>query len=583
LFPFYFFDTWGNHSGNVDINRFSSHGKSGNPFTDTIYGIFHTKIFKKRCIKVMTESIKTDVLVIGSGIGGLYFAVHMADHAKVMIITKKESSTSNTNWAQGGIAATIDDTDSSELHIADTLEAGAGLCNEKMVTLMVKEGPQHIKRLTELGVNFTTSDHNHLHLGKEGGHSRSRIVHAQDLTGKEVETALLNRINSHPNITLLEHHFAIELLTEHHLGIKTNEISCYGAYVLDAMQRKPKKILAKITILASGGLGHVYPYTTNPEIATGDGVAMGYRAGAEIANMEFIQFHPTSLYHPKAKSFLISEAVRGFGGVLKLKNGQEFMQKYDKRQNLAPRDIVARAIDSEIKKSGEDCVFLDVTHIDPEKTKEHFPNIYETCLSYGIDMTREMIPVVPAAHYSCGGIRTDDKGRTTINRLYACGETSCTGVHGANRLASNSLLEALVFAWRACGDIRKHLPQVENTIDFPDWDDTGTVNPEEWILVSHNKREAQQVMNDYVGIVRSDLRLERAKRRIDFLKEETEAYYKKTKITTQILELRNIIKVASLIIEGAIKRRESRGLHYTTDYPGKDDKHFLIDTILRSF
>ena len=551
---------------------------------NTAYSIFYSITFYQTVhITVMTESIKTDVLVIGSGIGGLYFAIHMADHAKVTIITKKESSTSNTNWAQGGIAATIDNNDSAELHIADTLDAGAGLCNLDMVTLMVREGPRHIERLMELGVNFTTSDNNHLHLGKEGGHSRSRIVHAQDLTGKEVETALLNRIHSHPNITLLEHHFAIELLTEHHLGIKTNDISCYGAYVLDSRQRQPKKILAKITMLASGGLGHIYPYTTNPEIATGDGVAMGYRAGAEIANMEFIQFHPTALYHPKAKSFLISEAVRGFGGILRLKNGQEFMHKYDKRLNLAPRDIVARAIDSEIKKSGEECVFLDVTHIDPEKTKEHFPNIYETCLSFGIDMTKEMIPVVPAAHYSCGGVRTDASGRTTLARLYACGETSCTGVHGANRLASNSLLEALVFAWRAYLDIGKELQNRDNNIDFPDWDDTGTVNPEEWILVSHNKREAQQVMNDYVGIVRSDLRLQRAKRRIDFLKEETESYYKKTKITTQILELRNIIKVASLIIESAIKRRESRGLHYTTDYPGIDDKHFLIDTVLRSF
>ncbi|TLU55796.1 MAG: L-aspartate oxidase [Chlorobium sp.] len=531
----------------------------------------------------MTESINTDVLVIGSGIGGLYFALHAAEYAKVTIITKKESSASNTNWAQGGIAATIDSNDSAELHIADTLDAGAGLCNLDMVTLMINEGPQHIQRLSELGVNFTTSDHDHLHLGKEGGHSRNRIVHAQDLTGREVETALLNRINSHPNITLLEHHLAIELLTEHQLGIKTNDINCYGAYVLDSRQRQPKKILAKITMLASGGLGHVYPHTTNPEIATGDGVAMGYRAGAEIANMEFIQFHPTSLYHPHAKSFLVSEAVRGFGGILKLKNGQEFMQKYDKRQNLAPRDIVARAIDSEIKKSGEECVFLDVTHLDAEKTREHFPNIYKTCLSFGIDMTKEMIPVVPAAHFSCGGVRTDDKGRTTITRLYACGETSCTGVHGANRLASNSLLEALVFAWRSALTIREALPHITNNINFPDWDDTGTVNPEEWILVSHNKREAQQVMNDYVGIVRSDLRLQRAKRRIDFLKEETESYYKKTRITTQILELRNIIKVASLIIEGALKRRESRGLHYTTDYPQKDDRHFLMDTVLRSF
>ncbi|NTW57219.1 MAG: L-aspartate oxidase [Chlorobiaceae bacterium] len=531
----------------------------------------------------MTEVIKTDVLVIGSGIGGLYFAAHMADHARVTIITKKESSTSNTNWAQGGIAATIDSSDSTDLHIADTLIAGAGLCNRDMVELMVTEGPGHIRRLMELGVQFTTSSDSSLHLGKEGGHSRNRIVHAKDLTGREVETALLEKVNSHPNICLLEHHFAIELITEHHLGIKTNDITCYGAYVLDSLKRIPKKILAKITMLASGGLGHVYPHTTNPDIATGDGVAMGYRAGAEIANMEFIQFHPTSLYHPKAKSFLISEAVRGFGGILRLKNGDSFMQRYDSRENLAPRDIVARAIDSEIKKSGEDCVFLDVTHIDPDKTKEHFPYIYETCLEYGIDMTKEMIPVVPAAHYSCGGIRVDELGRTTLNRLYACGETSCTGVHGANRLASNSLLEALVFAWRSCNDIREQLPSISNSMDFPDWDDSGTVSPEEWILVSHNKREAQQVMNDYVGIVRSDLRLQRASRRIDFLKEETEAYYKKTRITTQILELRNIIKVASIIIESAIRRRESRGLHYTTDYPEPDDKHFLRDTVLRSF
>jgi len=531
----------------------------------------------------MTTTINTDVLVIGSGIGGLYFALHAAEYAKVTIITKKESSTSNTNWAQGGIAATIDSNDSAELHIADTLDAGAGLCNLDMVTLMVKDGPQHIQRLIEFGVNFTTSHPQNLHLGKEGGHSMHRIVHAQDVTGREVESALLACINNHPNITLLEHHYAIELLTEHHLGIKTNDINCYGAYVLDSEQQKPKKIIAKITMLASGGLGHVYPYTTNPDIATGDGVAMGYRAGAEIANMEFIQFHPTSLYHPRAKSFLISEAVRGFGGVLKLKSGEEFMHKYDKRENLAPRDIVARAIDSEIKKSGEECVFLDVTHLDPAETKEHFPNIYETCLSFGIDMTKEMIPVVPAAHFSCGGLRTDERGRTTIERLYACGETSCTGVHGANRLASNSLLEALVFAWRSSNDIKEALPHITNNVAFPDWDDTGTVNPEEWILVAHNKREAQQVMNDYVGIVRSDLRLQRAKRRIDFLKEETESYYKKTKITTQILELRNIIKVASLIIESALKRRESRGLHYTTDYPQKDDKHFLVDTILRSF
>ncbi|NTW74486.1 MAG: L-aspartate oxidase [Chlorobiaceae bacterium] len=531
----------------------------------------------------MTQELKTDVLVIGSGIGGLYFAINMADHATVTIITKKESSTSNTNWAQGGIAATIDDDDSAELHIHDTLDAGAGLCNEEMVGIMVREGPVHIRRLMELGVEFTLGPDHKLDLGKEGGHSRNRIVHARDLTGREVETALLERINAHPNITLLEHHYGLELITEHHLDIKTNDINCYGAYVLDTLNHRPKKILSKVTMVASGGLGHVYLHTTNPDIATGDGVAMGYRAGVEIANMEFIQFHPTSLFHPKAKSFLISEAVRGFGGVLRLKNGEPFMHKYDRRENLAPRDIVARAIDSEMKKTGDDCVFLDVTHLDPEKTKEHFPNIYETCLDYGIDMTREMIPVVPAAHYSCGGIRTDEKGRTTINRLYACGETSCTGVHGANRLASNSLLEALVFAWRSSQDIKQRLHDIHHGQEFPDWDDAGTSNPEEWILVSHNKREAQEVMNDYVGIVRSDLRLERARRRIEFLKEETEQYYKKTRITPQIIELRNIIKVASLIIESALKRRESRGLHYTTDYPEKDDKHYLKDTVLRSF
>ncbi|UZJ38252.1 L-aspartate oxidase [Prosthecochloris sp. SCSIO W1103] len=531
----------------------------------------------------MKEEIKTDVLVIGSGIGGLYFALHIADYANVTIITKKESCVSNTNWAQGGIAATVGENDSAELHIEDTLDAGAGLCNHEMVSLMVREGPQHIKKLIELGVDFTTTNGENLDLGREGGHSRKRIVHAKDLTGQEVEQALLERVNHHTNITLLEHHFAVELLTEHHLGIKTNDINCYGAYTLDSKNRKLKKILAKITMVASGGLGQVYLHTTNPSIATGDGIAMAYRAGATIANMEFVQFHPTSLYHPKAKSFLISEAVRGFGGVLKLKNGQEFMHKYDKRENLAPRDIVARAIDSEMKKTGDECVFLDVTHLDPQKTVEHFPNIYETCLEYGIDLTKEMIPVVPAAHYSCGGIKTDSFGRTSINRLYACGETTCTGVHGANRLASNSLLEALVFAHRAFTDIRKAVMTLHNDTPFPDWDDSGTVNPEEWILVSHNKKEAQQVMNDYVGIVRSDLRLQRAKRRIEFLKEETEQYYKKTKVTTQILELRNIIKVANLIIDGAIMRRESRGLHYTTDYPKTDDKHFLTDTEQRSF
>ncbi len=531
----------------------------------------------------MTEEITTDVLVIGSGIGGLYFAIHMAEKANVTIITKKESSTSNTNWAQGGIAATMDSGDSADLHINDTLDAGAGLCNREMVSTMVHEGPEHIRRLIRLGVNFTTSDHDHLHLGKEGGTQEAALSMRRTSLDAKLRTLCSGVSRTTPTSpfsnTTLPLNFSPSTIWASKPMTSPATEPMFSTHDSDAQ----KKILAKITMIASGGLGHVYPHTTNPDIATGDGVAMAYRAGAEIANMEFIQFHPTSLYHPKAKSFLISEAVRGFGGILRLKNGQEFMHKYDKRQNLAPRDIVARAIDSEIKKSGEECVYLDVTHIDANKTREHFPNIYETCLEFGIDMTQEMIPVVPAAHYSCGGVRTDSRGRTTLNRLYACGETSCTGVHGANRLASNSLLEALVFAWRSCNDIEQELPLIENNVKFPDWDDSGTVNPEERILVAHNKREAQQVMNDYVGIVRSDLRLERAKRRIDFLKEETESFYKKTKITTQTLELRNIIKVASMIIEGAIKRRESRGLHYTTDYPETDDKHFHQDTILRSF
>ncbi|ACF12684.1 L-aspartate oxidase [Chloroherpeton thalassium ATCC 35110] len=530
----------------------------------------------------MTEELKTDILVIGSGIAGLYFALKAAELGEVILITKKERSDSNTNWAQGGIAAVLDENDTFDAHIADTLNAGVGLCNQEAVEVMVKEGPAHISKLIEIGTNFTKKS-GKLDLGREGGHSYNRIVHAADLTGHEVEQTLLSKVAESPNIQLLEHHFGIELITEHHLKCKTNDITCYGVYALDSKSRKIKKILAKATMLATGGLGQVYQHTTNPSIATGDGIAMSYRAGAEIHNMEFIQFHPTTLFHPNADSFLISEAVRGFGGVLRLKNGEEFMHKYDERKSLAPRDIVARAIDNEIKKSGEECVFLDVTHLDSESVTQHFPNIYNTCLEYGIDITKEMIPVVPAAHYSCGGVATDLIGRTTINRLYACGEAASVGVHGANRLASNSLLEALVFSHRAFLDMKERLQYIENNISFPDWDDSGTENAEEWILVSHNRKEAQQVMNDYVGIVRSDLRLDRASRRMEFLKEETEVFYKKTKITPQVLELRNAIKVSSLVIESALKRRESRGLHYTTDYPYVDDKHFLKNTVLRSF
>ncbi len=530
----------------------------------------------------MTIELQTDTLVVGSGIAGLFYALKASEIGDVIIITKKESSDSNTNWAQGGIAAVLDEEDSFQSHIDDTLNAGVGLCNKEAVEVMVKEGPDHIRALMEIGTHFTTKK-GRLDLGREGGHSHNRIVHSADLTGQEVERVLLRKVSENPNIQLLEHHFAMELITEHHLKQKTNDITCYGAYALDYQARTVKKILSKSTMLASGGLGQVYPHTTNPGIATGDGIAMAYRAGAYIHNMEFVQFHPTTLYHPHAKSFLISEAVRGFGGILKLRDGSEFMHKYDERQSLAPRDIVARAIDNEIKKSGDECVFLDVTHLDSKSLKEHFPNIYATCLGYGIDITKQMIPVVPAAHYSCGGVATDLIGRTSINRLYACGEVASVGVHGANRLASNSLLEALVFSDRAIEDFKSRINNIQNDVRFPDWDDSGTENAEEWILVSHNRKEVQQVMSDYVGIVRSDLRLERAKRRVDFLKEETEAFYKRTKITPQVLELRNLIKVASLIIEGAQKRRESRGLHYTTDFPERDDKHFSCNTVLRSF
>jgi L-aspartate oxidase len=530
----------------------------------------------------MTETFKTDTLIIGSGIAGLFFALKASTLGKVVIITKKERSDSNTNWAQGGIAAVLTSDDSHDLHIADTLTCGAGLCKRDAVEVLVKEGPEHVRELMRLGADFTMHD-GELDLGREGGHSKHRIVHAADLTGREVERALLAKVAENPNIEVLEHHAAIELITEHHLRKKTNDIACYGVYALDVKTRRFKKILAKSTLLASGGAGHVYLHTTNPTIATGDGVAMAYRAGAEVSNMEFVQFHPTSLYHPNAKSFLITEAVRGFGGILKTKHGETFMQNYDERKDLAPRDIVARAIDNEMKKSGDEFVYLDVTHKPAADVREHFPNIYEKCLQFGIDITKDMIPVVPAMHYLCGGVATDLHGRTTISRLYACGEVSSTGVHGANRLASNSLLEALVFSHRAFLDMTKIYTQFENNVEFPDWDESGTESPEEWILVAHNRKEVQQVMNDYVGIVRSDLRLQRAMRRIEFLKEETEAYYKRTKISAELLELRNIIKVAKLIIEGALKRRESRGLHYTTDYPNIDDKHFLKDTVLRSF
>lgn len=512
---------------------------------------------------------KYDFLVIGSGSAGLTFALKSAEYGKVGIITKSRTDEANTSYAQGGIASVLDDSDSFENHVKDTLVAGAGLCDKKAVELVVREGPRMIRELMEFGAQFTRRD-GALDLTREGGHSHNRIVHAADLTGSEVERVLIDQVEAHPNIEVLEHHFALELLTEHHLGqyvTRYDELHCYGAYVLDVQASKVEKVLAKATILASGGAGQIYLHSTNPPVATGDGIAMAYRAKARIANMEFIQFHPTSLYHPEADSFLISEAVRGHGGILRNADGEPFMEKYDPRKELAPRDIVARAIDDQLKKRGDDCVYLDITHMKPDYIKQEFPHIYETCLQYGIDITRKPIPVVPAAHYTCGGVITDLNAQTSIKGLFACGEVACTGVHGANRLASNSLLEALVFADRASLKSRRYIKKVDFEESIPDWDESGTTNTEEWVLVAHDKRELQQIMWDYVGIVRSNLRLERAMRRIKLLQEEVEEFYGRTRVNVALCQLRNMIAVGRMVVRSALHRRESRGLHFTTDYP----------------
>jgi len=531
-----------------------------------------------------------DFLVIGSGIAGLCFAIHASRYGTVCVTTKKQDSESNTNYAQGGIACVLDPDDSFETHIKDTLAAGRGLCNETAVRIIVNEGPDRIGELIDWGVDFShfsrAANPYKLHLGKEGGHSRNRIVHAHDLTGKVVEEKLLQLVRKNKKIQLYEHHFAIELITDHHLPQRSvnpaSVLRCYGAYVLDTVTRTIVSIKAKITCLASGGAGAVYLHTTNPAIATGDGFAMAYRAGATIANMEFIQFHPTTLYHDHAHSFLISEALRGYGAVLRDASGNEFMKKYHAMASLAPRDTVARAIDNEIKLSGAPCVYLDIRHAPPAETKKHFPYIYKRCNELGINITRDLIPVVPSAHYICGGIRVDMQGKTDIAGLYACGEVACTGVHGANRLASNSLLEALVFSRRAADDAgavysgRALLPEEK----IPGWNDSGTIDNEEWVLLSHNMTEIQSVMWDYVGIVRSDVRLGRALRRIALLEKEIEKFYKRTKITVPLLELRNLVTTAKLITFSAMTRKESRGLHFTTDYPEQNDRYWKKDTLL---
>lgn len=528
---------------------------------------------------------KSDYLVIGSGAAGLSFALRAAGKGTVTVITKKMRADSNTNYAQGGIASVFDPEDSFESHIEDTLKGGVGLCFRDAVEMIVREGPARIKDLQSWGVSFTYKEGTTLDLGREGGHTRNRIVHAMDKTGKVVEQALLDTVKNHPNITVLEHYSAVELITEHHLmiGGRTREdsIHCWGIYALNGKTGKVDLFLAKVTLLATGGCGEVYLHTSNPSIATGDGVAMAYRAGAAVANMEFMQFHPTTLYHPGGDSFLISEAVRGHGGILRNKQGRAFMKDYDSRAGLAPRDVVARAIDREIKKSGDSCVYLDVTHLDSEDIRTRFPQINEKLLTLNIDMTEEPIPVVPAAHYMCGGVLTDLSGRTTLKGLYATGEVACTGVHGANRLASNSLLEALVFSEKAHISAGEYIDTHAIVIpDIPAWDDRGTFDHDEWVLISHDRKEIQRLMWDYVGIVRSDERLQRNLQRIELISQQIETYYKKTTVTPELLELRNLSCVASLITRSALFRKESRGLHYTTDYPKRDDDNWLGSTVI---
>lgn len=523
-----------------------------------------------------------DFLVVGSGIAGLSFALKAAKHGKVLILTKANEDESNTKYAQGGVAVVVNKEDSFSKHIEDTLIAGDGLCDKEVVELVVKEGPDRIQEIIDYGTNFDTTTQGSYDLAKEGGHSESRILHYKDITGFEIERALLERIHANPNIEILTHYFAVELITQHHVGEfvdkRSDNITCYGIYALNTYTNSVEKFLSKVTVMATGGAGHIYSNTTNPVIATGDGIAMVYRAKGKVRNMEFMQFHPTALYHPgEYPSFLISEAVRGFGGILRDRNGNEFMDSYDPRKSLAPRDIVARAIDSEMKKSGDDFVYLDITHRSKEDILAHFPNIYAKCLSIGIDMTKDYIPVTPACHYMCGGIMVDTNGRTSINRLYACGECSSTGLHGANRLASNSLLEATVFAHRIYVDSLSALNTVSIPDNIPEWDETNTQLSNEDILVTHNLRETQKIMSDYVGIVRSDFRLERAMRRLGLLYEETEEFYKKTKLSVKLCELRNVIQTAYIVIKAAMMRKESRGLHYTTDYPEHAENP--VDTI----
>ena len=525
-----------------------------------------------------------DFVVIGSGIAGLSFALKAAKHGSVAVITKRKGADTNTAWAQGGIACVMSDEDSFKLHVRDTLEAGAGLCDENVVRTIVKEGPVRIRELVDLGLQFDEREiagHREFDLGREAGHSKRRVLHVRDETGKELEETLLRELGRRSHVDLLENHMAVDLITAGKLGFATED-RCLGVYVLDEKSGEVATIRSDRIILATGGCGKVYLYTTNPDIATGDGVAMAWRAGAAIANMEFVQFHPTCLFHPKAKSFLVSEAVRGEGGILRNNRGEDFMKRYDPRGALAPRDIVARAIDAEIKRSGAQYVFLDITHKSPEFIQERFPHIYETCLRFGIDMSKQPIPVVPAAHYQCGGIKTDVNGVTSMPGLYAIGEVACTGLHGANRLASNSLLEGLVVAHRAAEIAVRARPgsHPATTISLPEWESGDVQNVDELVVIYHNWDEIRRLMWDYVGIVRTDKRLQRASARLRNLQREIREFYWNFKVSVDLLELRNLATVAALIVDSALSRKESRGLHYTLDYPDTEDRQFKHDTVL---
>lgn len=522
--------------------------------------------------------ISTDVLIIGSGIGGLSTAIKTAmkhPQLKITVLTKTEEGESNTSYAQGGVAAVWNkEVDSFVKHKEDTLDAGDGLCDSHIVDIVVEEGPLRVQDIIEWGARFDRAPgEDEYDLGKEGGHSENRILHYKDLTGWEMQRALMDKTDEYPNIEVLQHYYAVDVITQHHLGYTVTrlmqDIECYGVYALNKQTDEIETILSKVTVMAAGGTGQVYRSTTNPTIATGDGIAMIYRAKGWIENMEFVQFHPTALFHPAGENpvFLVSEAVRGFGGILKRRDGSEFMHEYDPRKSLAPRDIVARAIDNEMKINGEECMFLDCTHLDKDKFYAHFPTIYDKCVSMGVDPMKDMIPVVPACHYMCGGIKVDEMGRSSISRLYAVGECTSTGLHGANRLASNSLLEAMVFAHRIAEDIHLNLHDHPLQSGIPDWSTLSTTQPKEMVLITQSLKELKEVMSSYVGIVRSNERLKRALDRLLLLHQETETLYNNTAVSPQLCELRNLITIGYLISRSAAMRKESRGLHYTTDYP----------------